>query len=122
MSRLEVCNKCGQEFKYTTDMIASFSYGSRFDMETWEFNICDDCIKELMQTFVVVPRGFMVNGSLELTPEQHQTTFDSWRETGKWEEMMCIPYEELISFRDYYEDEYINNCIRKFHPDKNLLV
>lgn len=117
-----VCNKCGQTFKYTTDMVASFGYGSQFDMETWEFNICDDCMRNLIKTFAIVPNRFMIDGhSPELTPEQHQKTFDNWKDTGKWEEMMYIPYDELISYRDYYEDEYINNCIVKFHPDRALL-
>lgn len=118
-----VCNKCGQSFEYASDMQVNFGYGSVYDMETWEFYICDDCIQELVKSFKIAPKGFKDDEyNPRLTSEQHQLTFNNWKDTGKWEEMMYIPYDELISYRGYFEDEYINNCIRKYHPNKELLM
>ena len=40
-----VCNKCRQSFEHTGDMQVNFEHASTYDMETWEFRICDDCIQ-----------------------------------------------------------------------------
>lgn len=119
---IEICNKCGCEFHCASDTTASFNYGSCYDLQTWDLCLCDDCLKEIVKTFKNVPKGFQQDAyAPKMTKKQHQDTFEHWKETGKWEEMMYIPYEELIEYRYYYEDEYINKCIKKYHPDKPLL-
>lgn len=117
-----ICNKCGCSVEYATYTEVLFGYPSIHDAETWQFYLCDECYLELAKSFKIAPRGFMDEGySPRLTSEQHQKTFEDWKKTGKWEEMMYVPYEELINFRHYYEDEYINECIKKYHPEKPLL-
>ncbi len=117
-----ICNKCGQVFKYVNDMAVGFGYGSQFDMETWEFCMCDDCLEELAKTFKVVPKGFRVDGySPEVNFVQHQQTFNDWKRTGKWEEMKYVPYDELMSMVGYLTKDYINDAILKYHPDKPII-
>lgn len=62
------CNKCGIHHKITgqpndykankfQDIVLHFGYGSKFDGETIEFDLCDDCIEELIKSFKYVPDG-----------------------------------------------------------------
>lgn len=52
---LEVrCDRCGQNFKLPrssgvkgVEFALDFGYGSRFDLETWDFDLCDDCAEWL---------------------------------------------------------------------------
>lgn len=54
-----VCNCCGKvseihdDFDDTdiTDITISFSYGSRFDLEKWVMDICDDCLTKWASSF-----------------------------------------------------------------------
>lgn len=56
-----VCNRCGkkvegEDAQYSsdiTDVRVEFGYGSKFDTDVWEFDICDDCIEEITKSFVV---------------------------------------------------------------------
>ena len=57
-----ICNKCGkiydcEKVEYMTDLIhnfeLSFGYASEFDGETWHFDLCENCIKEIVNTFKV---------------------------------------------------------------------
>lgn len=117
-----ICNKCGCSVEYATHTEISFQFGSCFDMEKWGFYMCDDCMKNFVKTFKIAPKGFMDDGyAPRLTPEQHQKAFEGWKDTGEWEQLAYIPYNELIGYRYYYEDEIINDCIRKYHSGKPLL-
>jgi len=54
-----VCNCCGKKIEFPdgydnteiTDITISFGYGSRFDLTTWEMDVCDDCIEKWVKTF-----------------------------------------------------------------------
>ena len=54
-----VCNCCGKinvinnEYNMTdiSPIDISFGYGSRFDLTTWEMDICDDCIEKWIKSF-----------------------------------------------------------------------
>ena len=57
------CNKCGK--KYTgdycdmrdiTDVTIHFGFGSRHDTDVWEFDLCDDCIDEMIAGFKIPPQ------------------------------------------------------------------
>lgn len=98
-----------------------FGYGSKFDMDSWTFDLCEDCLLEYVKTFKLVPNGFMLDRYNDLTQEQHQMIFDNWKETGDWDEFKFKTYEELIELAQIYDTEYINEVIKKFHPDKPLL-
>lgn len=65
------CNKCGkiQKFHYEDlrkewqvaefqRFSCSFGYGSKFDMEDWKFDLCEDCLEEMVNTFKIKPEGF----------------------------------------------------------------
>ena len=56
------CNGCGKtldgdmpEMGDITDIQISFGYGSRFDMETWSFDLCDDCAEKIINNFEILP-------------------------------------------------------------------
>ena len=57
-----ICNKCGKSFKpknkqdfFWRDIVQSFAieyqYGSEYDMEIWQFDICEDCLKDFIDSF-----------------------------------------------------------------------
>ncbi|AMQ66702.1 hypothetical protein FDG96_gp43 [Bacillus phage Mgbh1] len=67
------CNKCGKSVDLTEDDFAgnlfhsfktSFHYGSAFDMETWEFDLCEDCLLDIVKTFKVEPDGVGIERDL----------------------------------------------------------
>mgnify|MGYP007112386548 CR=1 FL=1 len=60
------CNKCGHtseidvnrfELNKFQEVDFSFGYGSKYDMEDWEFHLCEDCVEELVKSFKYVPKG-----------------------------------------------------------------
>ncbi len=69
VSEIIQCNKCGREFvnplakgsameQFMWDanvhgFKVMFSYGSKFDMQEWEFHLCDDCLEEIAKGFSV---------------------------------------------------------------------
>ena len=57
------CDRCGKEVEpedgITSDITTCnlvFGYGSKFDCETWEIDICDDCAEELVASFKNQPK------------------------------------------------------------------
>ena len=57
------CNSCGQEIEidptcwsrpYETFSIA-WGYGSKNDLDTWEFDLCEDCILKMTEKFKIQP-------------------------------------------------------------------
>lgn len=62
------CNKCGKTTELSKDeqkklvqenlfqtFSLNFGYASKFDEETWEFEICEDCLEQFVNTFAIKP-------------------------------------------------------------------
>ena len=56
------CNKCGHtseidvnrfELNKFQEVDFSFGYGSKYDMEDWEFHLCEDCYDKLIKQFKI---------------------------------------------------------------------
>lgn len=76
-----VCNKCGKE-TWTNENLNMlnfheffiyFRYGSVFDQENWEFDLCENCILSIIKTFKYAPDGFGGH-------RRSQEAFDEWKE------------------------------------------
>lgn len=137
-SKTVTCNKCGtsRELKPNGDWYESeeglyandvhnislgFGYGSRFDMEQWSFDLCDDCLDDVVRTFKYAPDGFRYDGyTIIETEEEKQKVFDNYRETGEWEELRFKTYEQLKELKGIYRKEYINEVVKENFPDKPL--
>lgn len=65
------CNKCGKTHELHGEehqrewqaeefqgFSCSFGYGSKYDMETWSFDLCESCLKEFVNTFKIKPSGY----------------------------------------------------------------
>lgn len=100
------CNKCGittqlsdedeinnewsrDEFQ---EFNCSFGYGSRYDSQRWSFDLCDDCLTELIKTFKHVPDGFGEDSYCAVHP---QLTFEHWKETGDVDLEFGMTSEEI---------------------------
>ncbi len=126
------CNKCGKKFikddgnKYWWDaQLHGFSvgggYGSRWDGGDFSFDLCENCIEELVRTFKIYPNGFMDTGYAFAENDDKQKIFENWKQTGEWEELMNCTYEELVQATGLIHTDYVNEMIKKYHPDKPLL-
>jgi hypothetical protein len=60
----KVCNPCGKTFTKTEadsfywdskiqQIFLYFGYGSKHDMEKWEFCMCEECIENFVKTFKI---------------------------------------------------------------------
>ena len=57
------CNSCGKTIKGQdkiawsdiTGVRVSFGFGSVYDMETWEFDLCDHCLADITSKFKIPP-------------------------------------------------------------------
>lgn len=69
-----ICNKCGETWHNTSDKWENslmhnqfhpleflFEHGSAADGETWEFDLCEACVYDLVATFKYAPNGFAQN-------------------------------------------------------------
>jgi len=68
-----VCNKCGLTFDdeksphgyevWQWDAIhhfaVEFGYGSDHDLHAWTFDLCEDCIEEVVSTFKIKPESIL---------------------------------------------------------------
>lgn len=65
------CNKCGKEHMFRGEDYKRecqgnlfhsfeiyFGYGSKFDEENWKFDLCENCLVELVNSFVHKPEGY----------------------------------------------------------------
>ncbi|MDN4493357.1 hypothetical protein [Ureibacillus aquaedulcis] len=65
------CNKCGTTHTFKSEnqftewqeetfqsFDFTFGYGSKFDEEHWKFDLCEDCLEELVDSFVHKPEGY----------------------------------------------------------------
>ena len=56
-----VCNRCGMSFDcddyFENNLIHNFNiefgYGSKHDLEGWNFDLCEACIEELTESFKI---------------------------------------------------------------------
>ncbi|PTX59984.1 hypothetical protein C8P63_110129 [Melghirimyces profundicolus] len=76
-----ICNKCGKSVQadsndFETDLIHSFQtefgYGSGFDMEEWSWELCEDCLVDIVRTFQFAPDGFGGEYRTESSESQQQ--------------------------------------------------
>lgn len=98
-----VCNKCGctsgklqDDDSYAANEFQEFGtyfgYGSRFDMERWSFDLCEDCLVELIKTFKHSPSGFAQENYFV---HNEQLTFEKWKETGQIDIEAGMTLEEI---------------------------
>ena len=105
----EICDCCGKGFEPDPDgfdngvktLSASFGYGSDFDEETWVWEMCTDCLIEMIKTFKYPPRGFMSPWSLGDVEKDRQKVFDKWKKTGEWDHFMDYTDEEIEALGFY---------------------
>ncbi|MEK4025404.1 hypothetical protein [Sporosarcina sp. FSL W7-1283] len=89
-SRLQkvVCNKCGKHddakeginLAHYQEIGVSFGYGSDYDMQSWKFDLCEECLVELVKTFKIIPEGF---GQDSYYAKYPKAMFEHWKETGE---------------------------------------
>jgi len=115
-----VCNKCGKSIvrSYSEDFKTinlDFGYESSFDGEYWSFDLCDDCLEDLVRTFKYVPSGFKLDNHLPMNDVTHQKVFDDWKISGEWEDLKYHTYEQLVNLNGYMNTDYLNGYIEKYH-------
>ena len=68
-----VCNRCGLTFDDTNSQYGyeewqwdtihefdiEFGYGSKHDLDGWTFDLCEDCIEEIVTTFKIKPESIL---------------------------------------------------------------
>lgn len=118
---ITICNKCGLEVLYTNPIDFKFNYGSHFDLERWRFNLCDDCIEDIIRTFNVAPHGFMVDKYIPISEEKHKKLFEEWKITDEWDEFSVMTYGEILDLVGSIDKEYLNEKIIKYHPDRKII-
>lgn len=111
------CNCCGKSFEVENSgsvqqFAPMFGYDSQYDSSGfWRFDMCEDCLVNLVKGFKVVPEGFMRDKSyiqtFELDHDLHQKLFEEWKKTGEWN---C---EDENPYKEYYEEEE-NNELQSF--------
>ncbi|RYI30559.1 hypothetical protein EVU96_09085 [Bacillus infantis] len=65
------CNKCGKKAEISGDeydrefqsnvfqsIKLQFAYGSKYDMDVWEFDLCEECVTDYVSSFKYKPLGF----------------------------------------------------------------
>ena len=70
-----VCNRCGMSFDCDEDFANNlihdfdiqFGYGSRHDLEEWNFDLCEKCVEELVAFFKFKPAKFEIGAFGEST-------------------------------------------------------
>jgi hypothetical protein len=92
-------------------------------MESWHFDLCEDCLVEIIKSFKYVPNGFREDKSYFIINDydEHQKIFNRWKETGKWEELYYKTYDELIELASIFKTDYINKLIKERFPNEQLL-
>jgi hypothetical protein len=69
-----------------------FGYWSKFDMEHWSFDICDNCLEDVIKTFKIAPDGFKVDSGWLVSEKEHQKVFEKWKDTGIWDDRHLYEY------------------------------
>lgn len=106
-----ICNKCKKESINETwgesvfqHIRCSFGYGSDYDMENWSFDLCEDCLTDVIKTFEIVPDGWSADNYAPFCP---QASFDKWKTTGEWDMEAGMTQEEIEEYGGsiYSEEE-----------------
>ncbi|MFD0712284.1 hypothetical protein [Paenibacillus sp. GCM10027626] len=128
-----VCNKCGKQAMYRPlpDKTAkdeqqiqmqsfecSFGYSSRYDNENWSFELCEECLLELVRSFKLVPQGFRSSDYDLYDETKHQKIFEHWQRTGEWEPFKFHSYEELLEYRKLFNEDYFASLVGKYYPER----
>lgn len=89
------CYKCGKSDVVTDEdcwtkeqyqhFSVSFGYGSKHDLESWSWTLCEDCLVDIIRTFKHVPNGFYHYSGFYPDKDRHQAVFEEWKKTGKWD-------------------------------------
>lgn len=110
------CNKCGdknieEEYDYErfSEISLSFGYGSMYDSEHWSFDLCGNCLTDLVRTFKHVPDGFGEDNHYATYP---QAMFEHWKETGEVDLEIGMTSEEIETrggsiYQDIEEEDTI---------------
>ncbi|MBU5266259.1 hypothetical protein [Virgibacillus proomii] len=123
------CNKCGktktaviiaEKYDFVRDefheFLATFGYGSSFDLEYWSFDLCENCLVDIVKTFKYVPKGFRIDQQYPLVKDEskeHQALFDDWKNGKEWDEFRYKSDDELNNLRNLFDDGYIDEVIAK---------
>jgi len=129
------CNKCGMQLvqqktdegkqkekeratKPMQSFECSFGYGSSYDTQTWGFELCEVCLLELVRSFKWVPQGFQ-NHDYDLYDDmRHQKIFEHWQLTDEWEAFKFHSYEELLDYRELFNEDYFESLVQRYYPEK----
>lgn len=109
------CNCCGENIQFeklglVQQLNLSFEYGSEYENQKLQIDMCEDCLTSLMKTFKIVPSGFM--GESAYIPKfitdhkLHQELFEEWQRTGEWnydDNPYNCDYDENYLEDDSYE-------------------
>ena len=54
------CDKCDKEIKESAwfHVRDTWGFGSKYDEETWEFYLCEDCLEEIVKIHKIKVRKF----------------------------------------------------------------
>ena len=125
------CNKCGEQISYQDrsddnyHFYYDFGYASSKDGQNISFDLCGKCLDSmlnaLVRTFKYVPEGWNIQDDVILGLEDHQKVFEHWKEANIWDELMFYTYEQLKCLNGYFNVDYLNYTIKKYHPDMPLL-
>lgn len=81
-----LCNKCGKVFEAYDDSVKQFDLPMGY--EIFKFDLCYDCIMDIIKTFKIVPTGFKSDpsytSSYDLDHELHQELFETWKISNEW--------------------------------------
>lgn len=115
-----MCNKCGCEIpdSINSNFYASFGYGSKHDGQEWSFELCENCLEDIIKTFKYIPGGFKENPYIHIDNEDRQKIFEEYKKTGEFDLLSTLSYEELLEYVGFLSKESINEAIIKNHPDR----
>ncbi len=118
-----VCNKCGNDIPDSVSggYDVGFGYGSKHDGERWSFELCEDCLLELISTFKHIPKGFYDNPYIQLSDNERQIVFEEWKKTGEFDELSVFTYDRLMDSVGYLSKDEINSAISKYYPKRPIL-
>ena len=111
------CNCCGKDVdpcgNSVQEIKLDFGYYSRFDMQSWNLDLCEECIIKIIKGFKIVPEKFMSDSSyiseFDSDHNLHQKLFEEWQQTDVWN-YDDNPYEDNLDqeFESYEEYEEYN--------------
>jgi hypothetical protein len=124
------CNRCGKTYQFgeakyqdVVNVDAQFvDYGTTYENQKWNFDVCANCLVEWFKSFKHVPSGFMEDYTEVSNVKNKQATFEKWKETGEWDEFLGYSYDELVALVNRgYAVDYVNELIQKYYSDRELI-